>query len=255
MDTCDPRLKKLRGERIVLGGGGMLHPWPWRNVVEPLLRNNNTVIAWGIGHHHDGVHTDGGRRMADWRGSELRMARDYDFSRFALVGLRDRVPGHTHVPCVTCMHPALDIDSPPRHEVVIYEHGALDPIRIDAGPRLKNTGAHSMETVLDHLRSGHMVITNSFHGAYWAQLLGRRVLVYEPWCSKFWLMQPRPVFCTEDNWQTQAREAEPTPGLLAQCRAANRSFAHSVEDTLRRAGRPRAWLRRVLGLSPRVAPP
>lgn len=242
LDTLDPELKKLRGAPVVLGGGGMLHPWPWNNVVLPLLSGNNTVIAWGIGHHHDGVHSDRGRLMRDWQGSEQRLQTDYDLTRLALHGLRDRIPGTIHAPCVTCMHPALDIVEPPRHEIVIYEHGALEPIRIDAGPRMKNTGAHGIEDVLAHLRSGETVITNSFHGAYWAMLLGRRVAVYEPWCTKFWLMHPRPAFCDRTNWLTQVQAAAITPGLLEQCRAENRAYADRVAIFLReKESRLRGW--------------
>lgn len=243
LDTTDPLVGRLRGETVVLGGGGMLHPWPWNHVVEPLLKRHNTVIAWGIGHHHDGVHTYRAKVMADWQGSEARIAEEYPLHRLALPGLRDALPGFPHVPCVTCMHPALDSNEAPRHDLVIYEHGALEPIAIDGPPKLKNTGAHSFEDVLAHLRSGETVITNSFHGTYWAQLLGRRVLVYEPWCTKFWLMNPRPVFCDRANWRERIAEARPTPGLLETCRAANRRFAEDVAALLQREEAGRRGLR------------
>jgi hypothetical protein len=87
--TDRAQINSLRGQIVILGGGGMLHPWPWEHVVQPLLAGDNRVIAWGIGHHHDAVHTHSGPIERNWRSSLEHYLDDYDLGRFALCGLRD----------------------------------------------------------------------------------------------------------------------------------------------------------------------
>lgn len=91
-----------------------------------------------------------------------------------------------------------------------------------------NTWEASLPEIAAFLGSGETVITNSYHGAYWALLLGRRVLVYEPWCSK-WLLTPwKLTFCDRTNWRRRLRRARAHSGALADARARNRAFARRV---------------------------
>jgi hypothetical protein len=227
------RIDSLRGQIVILGGGGMLHPWPWEHVVQPLLTGGNRVIAWGIGHHHDAVHGHSGTIERNWRSSLEQYQTDYDLSRFALCGLRDVVDWAVYAPCSTCMHPVFDTPAQATQDCVLYEHGDLDPIAIGGLPRMSNTGPARIETVAEFLASGRTVITNSYHGAYWATLLGRRVVVYEPWCTKFALMRYPLVECTRENWLARLSEAPLLyPEALAECRAATRAFAERVSLVL-----------------------
>lgn len=241
LGTTDPRIRRLRDEWVILGGGGLLHPWPWNEVIRPLLENRNRVIAWGIGHHHDGVHAYGGRLEHDWAQSVARYAQDYAPGLFALCGYRDVVEGFPYAPCCTCMHPAFDISPPREFQSVIYAHGALPPVAIQGMPRMRNTGAATLEEVAAFLGSAEWVITNSYHGAYWATLLGCRVLIYEPWCTKFALSPYPHVVVTRSNWRTQMAAAMRYPMALRECRSATLTFARQVQ-----------WL---MGGGPRVSRP
>jgi hypothetical protein len=201
--------------------------------VQPLLTGGNRVIAWGIGHHHDAVHGHSGTIERNWRSSLEQYQTDYDLSRFALCGLRDVVDWAVYAPCSTCMHPVFDTPAQATQDCVLYEHGDLDPIAIGGLPRMSNTGPTRIETVAEFLASGRTVITNSYHGAYWATLLGRRVVVYEPWCTKFALMRYPLVECTRENWLARLSEAPLLyPEALAECRAATRAFAERVSLVL-----------------------
>jgi hypothetical protein len=84
------------------------------------------------------------------------------------------------------------------------------------------------------------VLTNSYHGAYWAALLGREVLVFEPWNSK-WLLTPWDfTHCNRNDWRERRAEARRFPWALADARRRNILFARRVFSELdRAAGGPR----------------
>jgi len=84
------------------------------------------------------------------------------------------------------------------------------------------------------LGSGETIITNSFHGAYWALLMGRKVLIYVPWCSKFVTFPVWLASCGEDDWEVKLSEAISVDGYLEECRAINYEFAGTVIDVLKR---------------------
>jgi hypothetical protein len=188
--TDRARIDSLRGEIVILGGGGMLHPWPWEHVVRPLLAGGNRVIAWGIGHHHDAVHRHSGMIERNWRPSVEQYRTDYDLNRFALCGLRDVVDWAIYTPCSTCMHPVFDAPAQATQDCVVYQHGDLDPIAIDGLPRMSNTGPARIEDVAAFLSSGRTVITTGPTGrrcwddAWWSTNRGARS---SPSCDIRWL--------------------------------------------------------------------
>ena len=109
-------------------------------------------------------------------------------------------------------------------DVVVYQHNELPPIPIDA-PALDNGPDTTLEDAVAHLASGRVVVTNSYHGVHWATLLGRRAVIWDPWCSKFELLRyPMPTAGAAD-WERAAERAPVYPDALAECRAANAAFA------------------------------
>ncbi len=240
MSLTDPLVASLHDELVVLGGGGLLNPWCWHEVILPLLERNNKVIGWGIGHHHDNVpaHHYSKVPASDWQSSIAHYQQSYPVEKLWMCGLRDHGQPVEYVPCSSCMSPLFDRTYPVTHEVVIYEHGALEPIAVTGVPTISNVGETSFAEVLAFLASGRYILTNSYHGAYWGILLGRRVLLYEPWCSKFRMLKfPLPA-CDRWNWNERLGQSSAYPGALAECRELNRRFAEKVfanlDDEIRR---------------------
>jgi hypothetical protein len=149
-----------------------------------------------------------------------------------MLGVRDWDLGLRWVPDASCMHPAFDVEHRVDHDVIVYEHGVLEPIGLEV-PTMSNVGTTPFEDVASFLASGEVVITNSYHGAYWATLLGRRALLWEPWCSKFLLLRYPLPWVGLDTWEKKLADAPVYPAALAECRTANRSFADDLFATLR----------------------
>jgi hypothetical protein len=158
------------------------------------------------------------------------------FASFDAVGLRDFNSGYTWLPCVSCMHPALDHyrNVAPRQALAIIEHPLFMRIDIPGVPKLANMGS-SLEDMLAMIASVETLITSSYHAAYWATLMNRRVVVV-PWATKFLCFRHR-VETAYDLyfWKDHVARARSHPAALEECRNANRMFARLVGKLL---GRP-----------------
>lgn len=211
---------------MVLGGGGLIAR-TFHDHVARLAQARTAsqkYVAWGIG-ESENVDRSGG--------FVLPFAGPYPASldAFDLVGVRDYGTPREWVPCASCMLDELERPRDIVHDFAIYEHKRI-AIPIDAGfPRRSNDGCDIAE-VLDFLGSAQTIITNSYHGAYWATLLGRRVVAI-PNMSKMYRMKHAPVLCRAEEWRRFAALVRPFPEALAECRKANRDFYAKVADLLR----------------------
>ncbi|MGB0843298.1 MAG: hypothetical protein ACPGVN_00975 [Alphaproteobacteria bacterium] len=91
-----------------------------------------------------------------------------------------------------------------------------------------NNGGSSAQAAIDFIGSGKTVVTSSYHGVYWAQLLGRKVVCL-PYNNKFETFQHQPTFADETNWEAALSTAIQTDPLLEEYRSLNKAFATQVE--------------------------
>ncbi len=205
---------------VLVGGGGLLaktfHPF-LRALAErrPKLRS---LAAWGLG-ESENVDRSGGS-APPYAGPDP----DY-LSAFDLIGVRDYGTPHVWAPCASCMHPSLDRPYEITRELCIYEHKRIR-IPIEGLPRRSNDG-NDIDATLAWLGSTQVVITNSYHGAYWATLLGRRVVAIAN-MSKLYRLKHPPVICRAGDWKRYVDLAAPYPDALAECRAATAAFHDRV---------------------------
>ncbi len=178
---CAPELVVYGGGSIVAAPG--FHAW------------HCPVVAWGVGHHV---------RHWPWAGEMARTHREAA-AKCALYFPRDADCGFARVPCASCMHPVFDeAFAAPEHDEVRYSAARRVDVDDGVAPHMTNEDG-TIEEAVRFLTRGRRVVTSSYHGAYWAGLLGREVQVV-PWGSKF----------------------DYLPELtLEECRAANRA-AHAL---------------------------
>ena len=220
LDIIDTDLAALDAH-VIVGGGGLVaktfHPHLERLAqYRPKL---SSLIAWGIG---ESEHVDrSGGFVLPYAGRWP----DY-LAAFDLVGVRDYGTSLRWVPCASCMMPELDQPAPVTRDIVIYEHKRI-PIPIDEGFARRTNNGNDIASVLAFLASAELVITNSYHGAYWATLMGRRVLAIVN-MSKMYRFKHSPVICRADQWKRFAGLARSYPMALAECRAASTAFYRDV---------------------------
>lgn len=222
LELGSSRLILRDADNIVLGGGGVFYFE--QSVARLIDEHGRKMVVWGAG--------------ANRHGSQIQTYPD-NLYKCALVGLRDDC--QDWVPCASCLSPLFDRYQSGHgddNEIIIYEHKSF-PILSDCGdwPRLKNNA--TLDEALRFLSCGKVVVTNSYHGAYWAMLLGKRAIVYQPFSSKFYGMkwQP-PIAYTLEELHEVVRSAL-QQGAGDRLRAARKRTATFHERVLKVFAKPR----------------
>ncbi len=204
-------------ENIILGGGQIFSQLSKLSAENSGRPNPSKLLAWGVGLPVRGA-KDGDVKTVSER-FRLFSTRNFDW--------RDVLP---FVPCASCLSNIFDTADLPIHEVVVFNHRRKP--NANGVPESIPVMANSIADPISALRfiaSGETVITSSYHGVYWAQLLGRRVICI-PYNDKFRTFQHQPTFASPENWRhciKQARKYEP---LLGEYRFLNEMFARQVEQ-------------------------
>jgi hypothetical protein len=182
-------------------------------------------FVWGAGHNGD----------PDSEFEKIRWPRS--FNKFKLVGLRDfhKTSRYRWVPCASCMHPAFDRKYEIKNDVIWFEHKKqmIKDFGSDPIPRFINTG-NNMDQTIELLGSSNIILTNSYHGAYWGMLLKKRVIVVGgTWSSKFKFMKHFPsILNKKDHWKDAVEKASIYENALEDCRTANREYWQEIQNNI-----------------------
>ena len=214
---------------LIVGGGGLLTPY-FLPALEYINHSaQRPVILWGVGHNYPNRST--------WRADFDSPA--FSVSSFALVGVRDWNTRFRWVPCASCLSPLFDVPREPVRRIGFFLH-ANEPAELGyfsrkypASDIMTNFG--DFAETLDFIGTSEAIVTNSFHGAYWATLLKRRVVAL-PTSSKFFSMRHPVLVGSRRNWPDLVGDAPIHERALAECRSANVDFAADAYRVLASAG-------------------
>jgi len=219
-------------DMLIFGGGGMLHTQVDDAMRKALheakeLNPDCKVVMWGVGsNYHHMCHG----HWHEW------------LKEFDIVGLRDRTNPFHYVPCASCMHSEFLIHRPrPNEAYVMYYH---DDFPLDLPhPRMSNFETDDMKLIIDFLSKGHVVLTNSYHGAYWSMLIQKPVIVMNAWMSRFFAGLPwHGVYANKENYveQTGSAVLNVAPRLLLDdCRKRNQQFFNLLMQDANDSTEPR----------------
>lgn len=227
----DPRIKK-RG--FILGGGGLFDSLNLFQLgierITSQLEDSTPSVFWsaGVNHHI----TDGDmNRPKQLQGLE----------KFSLVGIRDYMPDSdfSWVPCSSVLLPELQKNYLITRPVVVYNNWQFRVKDVPSNiPTIDNNRRFHMATskrravteVIEFLGSAETVVTSAYHGALWATLLGRRVVVVSPFSTKFRYFRHMPGIVKRDTpWRVMVDSAIRYPGILPLYRQASLDFAEEVK--------------------------
>jgi len=208
---------------LIIGGGGLLGSQTFDPHFQKLFqRSYRQVVGWGLGDNSRVDTASGFVEQTDLRYPAYA-------ERFTLLGVRDCGADYPWVPCASCLHPLFGREWTVENEVVIFEHKRV-PIPIDGFPKMNND-TNDLERVLRFLGTARVVITNSYHGVYWSQLLGKGVLAF-PFSSKFYHFKHKVTLCKPAEWRKCLARVEEQPPALQECIDANLSFWTKVRQQL-----------------------
>jgi hypothetical protein len=173
------------GSSVIVGGGGLIDHSGFFPYIDTLCKMKlkgeiKKLIIWGAGTN---AHFDRPSCTALYKNKTTNkiLKRTAD-----LIGVRDPSTEFSYTPCVSCMHNSFYnfLDTSPVCDIVFYEHESIPLPNIFNARKMRNNETKNIKKTLSFLSSAHTVFTNTFHGAYWALLLGRRVVAM-PFSTKF----------------------------------------------------------------------
>ena len=212
------------GDDLIMGGGIYFT----RNKVrlDNLLKQTRNFIGWGIG-------------------LDERLNEDKFYEKYTLLGTRERHSSFIdnkkifYVPCASCMHPTFN-RSPENtvnesNRVAIHINGGFNEkevIRTFEGQSFTTT-VDDFSKIIENISSAECVVTNSYHGAYWGSLLGKKVVLIKTSVPK-WSGLHKDIVVTDAEEIIPAIEsAQRIPSsYLDECRALNEDFNKKVVDLI-----------------------
>jgi hypothetical protein len=153
---------------------------------------------------------------------------------FDKVGVRDWGQSLPWTPCASCMHPALQKKYAIKNDVIFFEHKKqlLKDFGTDSIPRFINSGSN-VEQTIELLGSANIILTNSYHGAYWGVLLKKRVVVVGAWGAKFHAMKHAPHLVEKnETWQEGVEKTFVHNNALDESISATKDYWNDIKDRL-----------------------
>lgn len=209
----------IENNTIIIGGGGLIHKKFSQHIQQLLDKNPANSIIWGIGHNFSKKHNT----------KSLQAYYPNWLNRVSLVGIRDWIDGHheSYLPCVSCMHPAFDKIYSVTNDVVYYTHAFKSKYQYTTGDVWLKNSEKDFDKVIDFLGSSNTIVTDSYHGAYWGQLLGKDVRVLS-WSVKFDHMKYPPSHMPHiSKWQ-ESVPSYASEDFLEESRNLNKDFYSKV---------------------------
>lgn len=111
-----------------------------------------------------------------------------------------------------------------KNKIVVYEH-KYHPLNLTQYLKLNNSS--NFEDVIEFLSSSEIIITNTYHGVYWGTLLNKKVLIINPFSTKFDNLR-YPHKTIVEFQETDLLDLTNYPDALEECRKANLKFAQNV---------------------------
>lgn len=178
---CSPRhyflMENNRGRDIVILGGGVFSEYGLKRIRKSRVPFGS-VVLWGVGE--------------SVRNGISPVISDLPYMAW---GIRDSDMSDKHfLPCVSCMHGMLDMCLPKDEKILVFVNA--DP-KVTSKESLRMfrrlsqnlngffllNNCEEKELIGSFGRASH-IVTNSYHGAYWGLLSGRRVTLMG-YSSKF----------------------------------------------------------------------
>jgi len=205
----------IKDSLVVIGGGGLITTeGNFLQQTTEFLVNNNKVIFWGVG-------------------SNTFEKPSYDIlyhPNVILSGIRDIVYDLNieYLPCVSCKHSLFDKDYDVKNSIGVIEH-PRHPIELDGVEKINNQS--DIETIINFLATKTKVISSTFHGVYWSQLLNKEVAYFQTTDttnSKIINMKNRIPICNKLNYLEKIENMSSTKGMLNESRKLNDNFYNRV---------------------------
>ena len=191
---------------VIFSGGGLFdNNDGWNETINKVLGRCRNCYAWGVGIN---LHTDS------------TIKKEIEYNRFRRIGIRDYnhkiIP---YLPCSSCMIPELRRKYTIKREYGILEH-IHHKINLDL-PKLKNN--KDIVEIIRFIGESKYIVTNTYHCLYFSMLMGKKVVLYEKFSSKFDSLRYEPVMYSGDL-ERDLERCKVYPEFHRECIRLNKEF-------------------------------
>lgn len=221
-------IKKAESFDVIMGGG--IYFLRNKPRLDKLMKGATNFIGWGLG-------------------LDTRVNLDEYIERFSLLGTREKKSHYIdnqkvfYVPCVSCMHGFFDgflsndlVEDSVKGVAVHLNHGFnKNEILTHFKSYDVTYTTSSYEKTFKNISEAEVVITNSYHGAYWGLLMGKKVICLATEVPKWDGLHANVVFSSLEDVENALKEVKSVPKeYLRECRSLNVSFYEKVRAHLNR---------------------
>lgn len=205
-------------DAVIYGGGKIFGSlYEKLNVYDKMAKHR---IAWGVSTVQSSLFSF--RYTRSRQSMTLVGSRDYGDDRYE------------YAPCMSCMSPLFTQEHREIHDVVFYLHKMKSESLMNSIPNnvpVLDNHCSSMDEAIKFLGSGETVVSNSYHGVYWALLLGKKVICL-PFSKKFLFYRLPPTYSDKKNWIKQLSLAKRQKNMLELCKAESIKFENKVRSLI-----------------------
>lgn len=235
-DILQPSEVSVTGKDVVVMGGGIYFTANKARLMK-IIKASGLFVGWGLG--------------LDPRAEPEIFTRNYD-----LLGTRERKSPLIdnekifYVPCASCMHDAFDaaaeaVGAPaadvPAGKIALHVNGGfncheiLRALSVSQVPTTRTVDP--FEKIIENLKGADCIVTNSYHGAYWGSLLGKRVVCIKTGVPKWDGLSEDIVFAGVKGLDKSIEKARPVSAdYLKECRLLNQQFYERLKELMKKKG-------------------
>jgi len=216
-ELCDPA-NQSENEEFLLKYKELI-----KEYLDKINKNTSPRYFWGGG--FNGEYDKKSKNKFSWP--------DW-MAEFNKIGVRDWDQAMPWTPCASCMHPAFRKVYSIKNDVIFFEHKKqlLKDFGTDSIPRFINSGSN-VEQTIELLGSSNIILTNSYHGAYWGTLLKKKVIIVGAWGAKFHAMKHQPYLLDKnESWKEGVDKTRIYTDSLTECISKTEEYWNGIKESI-----------------------
>lgn len=218
---------------FIFGGGGIIDTNRDRYNYYKNLNESNIYFHWGSGSNRLNL------KQINWKPAKTEIdVRNDILENFVYVGRRDFLnnyyPNHEYVPCVSCKIKNLQNKYKIKRKIGIIQHMFLKQIKNLNYPTISmNLSKYNINEIIKFIGESEIIITGSFHAAYWSLLMQKKVIINGNWSSKFDTLKYKPIILSENIENDIKKCVIPPPEYLKECIDLNDKFYNKINNKIK----------------------
>lgn len=207
-----------KDDLVIIGGGGLLnYHQDWNLRINSVVATGAKVVVWGAGEntHFDDLVAKPALKLGD-----------------CLVGVRDyNHPLFDYLPCPSCMSGIFNDMGNGGSGMGVVVHADTElPEQLAGLPSVDNS--KSMAEIVEFIQSKKVILTNTYHGAYWSRLCDKVVVIFGQFSTRFLGLQGishLACYAQSSEFIDRIQGGIVRGSYLAECRRLNREFNCKVK--------------------------